>query len=327
MNAPRFASPASTTLDEFVQLRGEATALQRRTRLYSEGPNIGELRSRRLGRGLDFAELREYQAGDDVRLIDWKVTARTGRPHTKLFVEERERPVYLLIDFRASMRFATRGCYKSALASRLAAIVGWSAIQARDRVGGVVFTDDWFADIRPQGGRKGLMRLLHSVLHGQKRIPRGTGVGLADMLERVATVAHPGSAIRIFSDFNGLDARCAKLLGDPLARQDVVGVHVVDPIDRELPRGRLPVIAMPAIAQPGVGKRLMVGGQTQRREHRARHRAEVEQLTAMFSHGRHALLSVTTSDTLLDNAARVLDAAGTGPQPARARARRGVAVS
>lgn len=317
MSAPRFASPASTSLEEFVRLRSEASALQRNSRHYAEGPHIGEFRSRRLGRGLDFAELREYQAGDDVRLIDWKVTARTGRAHTKLFTEERERPLYLVIDFRASMRFATRGCYKSALASRLAAIVGWSAIHSRDRVGGIVFTDDWYVDVKPQGGRRGLMRLLHSVLHGQNRIPRGQGVELVDMLERIAAVAHPGSAVQIFSDFSGMDDRCVKVLGDPLARQDMVGVHVIDPIDRELPRGRLPVIAMPALAQPGVGKRLMVGGNRQARLHAERYQAEVSALASAFAGRRHQLVTVLTSDALLDSAARVLDATvGAGREPA-----------
>ena len=120
-----FASPASTSLDELVKLRSAAQALQRQMRKKSAAPLSGGSVSRRLGRGLDFAEVREYQPGDDVRMIDWKVTARSGKAHTKLFVEERERPVLLVVDFRASMRFGTRGMYKSVLAARLAALLGW----------------------------------------------------------------------------------------------------------------------------------------------------------------------------------------------------------
>lgn len=115
----QFASPASTSLEELLNLRGAAMAMQRQVRRKSAAPQSGGSVSRRLGRGLDFAEVREYQAGDDVRMIDWKVTARSGAAHTKLFVEERERPVLLLVDFRANMRFGTRGMYKSMLAAQI----------------------------------------------------------------------------------------------------------------------------------------------------------------------------------------------------------------
>jgi len=102
-----FKSPVATSLDELVKLRGAANALQRRVRRKSAAPMNGGSVSRRLGRGLDFSEVREYQPGDDVRMIDWKVTARTGSAQTKLFVEERERPVLLVVDQSSSMRFGT----------------------------------------------------------------------------------------------------------------------------------------------------------------------------------------------------------------------------
>ena len=310
MSEHRFASPASTSLDELVQLRSEASSLLRLMRRRSAAPQSGESQSRRLGRGLDFAELREYQAGDDVRLIDWKVTARTGRPHTKLFVEERERPVYLVVDFRAAMRFGTRGCYKSVMATRLAAVIGWTAVTARDRVGGVVFTDDWQAEVRPQGGRRGLMRLFQNIMHGQNRIPRTSGVSLADTLERVAKVAHPGSAVRLFSDFSTFDNRCASALGGPLATHDVIGVHVMDPIERELPDVRLPIMAS-AIGSPDKAvRRSFIGGAARRRLHANQYQADMKRLSAAFSRGRHRLVSVETSESLLDNAALVVSAVG-----------------
>ena len=310
MSEFRFASPASTSLDELVQLRSEAASLLRLMRRRSAAPQSGESQSRRLGRGLDFAELREYQAGDDVRLIDWKVTARTGRPHTKLFVEERERPVYLVIDFRAAMRFGTRGCYKSVLASRLAAIIGWTAITARDRVGGVVFTDDWQAEVRPQGGRRGLMRMFQNIMHGQNRIPRSSGVTLADTLERVAKVAHPGSAVRLFSDFSTFDNRCVSALGGPLATHDVMGVHVVDPIDRELPDVRLPVMASAIGSSANSVRRVLIGGAARRKQYFNKHQEDMERLSAAFSRGKHRLVSVETGESLLNNATQTLTVAG-----------------
>jgi len=113
----QFASPATTSVEELLNLRSAAVALQRKARKKSAAPQSGGSVSRRLGRGLDFAEVREYQPGDDVRMIDWKVTARSGTAHTKLFVEERERPVLLVVDFRASMRFGTQGMYSTKLKS------------------------------------------------------------------------------------------------------------------------------------------------------------------------------------------------------------------
>lgn len=178
-----FASPASTSLDELVLLRRAAQALQRRVSRKSAAPLSGGSVSRRLGRGLDFAEVREYQPGDDVRMIDWKVTARSGKAHTKLFVEERERPVLLVVDFRAGMRFGTRGMYKSVLAARLAALLGWCAVASHDRVGGFVFTDDWHDEIRPTAGRRGLMSLFRAIAQSQLRIPNAGGSQLANTLE------------------------------------------------------------------------------------------------------------------------------------------------
>lgn len=305
----RFASPASTSLDELVQLRSEALAIARLARRRSAAPRYGESMSRRLGRGLDFAELREYQAGDDVRQIDWKVTARTGKPYTKLFVEERERPVYLVIDFRAAMRFGTQGSYKSVLASRLAAILGWYAVAQQDRVGGVVFTDDWHAEIRPQNGRRGLMRVFQSIMHGQNRIPQDSGVTLADTLERVAVVAHGGSAVRIFSDFSGLDRRCASALGGPLAKHDVVGVHVIDPIDEALPDVRLKLVSGVRAAGLSNARRLVVGSVREREAHAERHSNHLARLNTVFSRGRHRCVTISTSGDLLDNARAALDMA------------------
>ena len=306
MSSPRFASPASTSLDELVQLRSEAVAIARLARRRSVAPRSGESVSRRLGRGLDFAELREYQAGDDVRLIDWNVTARTGKPHTKLFVEERERPLYLVVDFRAAMRFGTQGSYKSVLASRLAAIVGWYAVAQQDRVGAMVFTDDWHAEIRPQGGRRGLMRMFQSVMHGQNRIPGGTGITLADTLERVAVVAHGGSAVRVFSDFADVDRRCARVLGGPLVNHDVVGVQISDPVERELPNVRLPLVSHANSALPARVRRLIIGSTAERRLHAQRYAEHMSYLGDVFAKGRHRCVSVSTSADFMDNAREAL---------------------
>ena len=299
-----FASPASTSLDELVQLRAVAGALGRR-RLKSRAPLDGAAVSRRLGRGLDFAEVRAYQPGDDVRMIDWRVTARSGKAHTKLFVEERERPVLLVVDARASMRFATRGMYKSVLAARLAAVLGWSAVAAHDRVGGFVLTDDWHAEVRPRSGRRGLMALFRAIDQGQRRAPADARGQLGDSLARLRHVAQPGSTVVVLSDFSNFDEAARTALGGLLHSLDLLAVQVSDPLERELPSdGRYALLA-------GGGERarrsvLDVGGREQRERHAARFERRRRDVSEFFARGGHRHVEVSTDEPLVDAATRVL---------------------
>jgi uncharacterized protein (DUF58 family) len=300
-----FASPASTSLDELVQLRSAAQALQRQVRKKSAAPLSGGSVSRRLGRGLDFAEVREYQPGDDVRMIDWKVTARSGKAHTKLFVEERERPVLLVVDFRAGMRFGTRGMYKSVLAARLAALLGWCAVASHDRVGGFVFTDDWHSEIRPQAGRRGLMGLFRAIHHGQLRIPtRGEGQ-LAKSLGRLRHGVHAGSTVVLLSDFEGFDDNARSSLGSVLQTLDMVAVHICDPLDFTLPEpGRYPMHARNAVEKKRFT--LNIGGKAEQRRYRDQFESRQASLKELFAHNRHFYTSVTTDAPILDSALNVL---------------------
>jgi len=149
-------SPTTVSVAELVALRRTVGKLNRRAGKRVVAPVSGSSTSAALGRGLDFSEVREYHGGDDVRLIDWKVTARTGRAHTKLFTEERERPFLIAIDLRPPMFFGTRVAFKSVVAARLCAIVAWAAATQRDRVGGLVFNNNQLLEIKPQAGSRGM---------------------------------------------------------------------------------------------------------------------------------------------------------------------------
>ena len=301
-----FASPASTSLEELVQLRGAAQALQRQLRKKSAAPLSGGSVSRRLGRGLDFAEVREYQAGDDVRMIDWKVTARSGRAHTKLFVEERERPVLLVVDFRAGMRFGTRGMYKSVMAARLAGLLGWSAVASHDRVGGFVFTDDWHGEIRPQAGRRGLMGLFRAIHQSQLRIPQPAGgQQLENTLSRLRHGAHAGSTIVLLSDFQGLDGSARSVMGSLLKTLDIVAVHINDPLESSLPAPG--TYALSAGRQNARERFVMaIGSKAQQMRYRANFYDRQNDLKAMFAHNRHYFTSASTDASLLDTATRII---------------------
>ena len=134
------AAPASICAARLIALNRESRGLSLRAGLISAA-QAGDYQAAVKGRGMEYDESRPYQAGDEIRHIDWRVTARTGKAHTKLFREERERPVWLWIDFRAPMFFATRGRFKSVLAAELAALFAWTAARQGDRVGGMVFAE------------------------------------------------------------------------------------------------------------------------------------------------------------------------------------------
>jgi uncharacterized protein (DUF58 family) len=190
----------------------------------------GEYRSVFKGQGMEFAEVREYQAGDEVRSIDWNVTARMGRPFVKRYIEERELTVMLAVDLSGSERFGTRGRFKSELASELAAVLAMSAIRNNDRVGAVLFTDRIEHVVPPRKGRRHALRLMRDLLVFE---PSGTRTDLPAALEYTGKMLSHKSIIFVVSDFQSDDIEHPlKLLAQ---RHDVVAVTVDDPSEQTLP--------------------------------------------------------------------------------------------
>jgi uncharacterized protein (DUF58 family) len=179
---------------------------------------------------MEFAEVREYQAGDEVRSIDWNVTARMGRPFVKRYIEERELTVMLAVDLSGSERFGTRGRFKSELASELAAVLAMSAIRNNDRVGAVLFTDRIEHVVPPRKGRRHALRLMRDLLVYE---PVGTRTDLPAALEFTGKMVAHKSIIFVVSDFQAPDLEHPlKLLAQ---RHDVIAVTVDDPSERTLP--------------------------------------------------------------------------------------------
>lgn len=198
----------------------------------------GRHASRLRGRGLNFEELRNYLPGDDIRTIDWKVTARTGEPHVRVYTEERDRPVLLLVDQRVSMFFGTQVYMKSVIAAEAAAIAAHRVLGQGDRVGGIVFGDTDLAEHRPQRRAAALTRFLSSVgalncnLHAALR-PEPT-VTLNDVLKQAARIAHTNALVCVFSDFDGLEDRTEGLLRRLAASNDLILFNISDPSAHEL---------------------------------------------------------------------------------------------
>lgn len=195
----------------------------------------GSKPSRFHGRGMEFAELREYQPGDDIRTIDWRVTARTGRPHSKRFEEERERPLWLLVDLGPSMRFGTRGAFKSVAAARAASLVAWAAHRAGERVGGVIATCGETLELPPGRTRRDLLRFLGALAAGTASGEEAPAHGVAEPLRRLAPRLRGGSRVVVMSDFYGYDEAAAEALRVLARRCEVTLVHVFDALEQSAP--------------------------------------------------------------------------------------------
>lgn len=232
-------SPIRIDLPRLLALRaaaGEALPQPRQAAAVQSGGHHSRFR----GRGMEFAEVRAYQPGDDVRSIDWRVTARRGKPHTKLFQEERERPVLFALDYRRPMFFATRGRFKAVLASELAAVLAWRAQAGGDRIGGFLFSDEGHSELRPTGGRRGVLRLLRQMVadpawNRPLHTPFEPQQRLAGTVRRLRRVARPGSLVFLLSDFTQWDREVEKELA-LLGRQAELALYFCyDPLEADLP--------------------------------------------------------------------------------------------
>ncbi len=190
----------------------------------------GEYHSVFKGRGMEFAEVREYEPGDDIRSIDWNVTARTGRPYIKRFTEERELTVMLLVDASGSGNFGTGNQMKGEIAVELCALLAFAAIKNNDRVGLLIFTDRIEKFIPPRKGRTHVLRVIRELLYGR---PEGTGTDIAQALEYMNRVINRRSVVFLASDFLSSDFDTALRIANK--RHDLVAITMTDPRELSIP--------------------------------------------------------------------------------------------
>jgi uncharacterized protein (DUF58 family) len=232
-------------LAALVQLQAEAHTLRLPSAKATRSRQAGAYASPQRGRGMAFAEVRQYQPGDDIRAIDWRVTARRQQTHTKIYEEERERPVLLLCDLNPSMFFASSGAYKQVRAAQAAAILAWVALFGGDRVGGLVFNGQLLALQRPARRKTSVLRLLDNFarlqhqpgqFHPNPDAPPAQPGSLDNALTEACRVARTGSRIFIISDFIQLSENSAGLLGKLAQHNSVSAIHVSDPLEQVLPQ-------------------------------------------------------------------------------------------
>ena len=258
------------------------------------------------GRGMEYDESRPYQAGDDIRTLDWRVTARTGRPHTKVFREERERPVYVCCDFSPSMFFATQGVFKSVQAARAAALIAWKAQQSGDRVGGLVFSGSTHHELPPERGKPGVIRLLKKLIEAGALPSAPTSMNstgtLAKAVARLKRMAKPGSLIFLLSDFRELDDSCESDLARIARHNDLTLLFVNDPFEAALPATN----AHGRVTDGRTDIEIVLGDSGLNERYAQNFNARYERLAELSSGYRILLSRLTTTDDPLPVLQRLL---------------------
>jgi len=231
---------AYVSFDGLRRLEGRSRQLSFLPRQPSRSVLSGRHASKLRGRGLNFEEIRNYLPGDDIRSIDWKVTARLGAPHIRVYTEERDRPALVIVDQRMSMFFGSVLNLKSVTAAEAAALAAFSILGAGDRIGGIVFDDSDMVEIRPQRSRRSLNALLKAIAQKNRALradlpPTTEPMPIDRPLKAAARIARHDHTIIVFSDFDGIGADTRRVLSNLAHHNDVILVAVTDPMAQELP--------------------------------------------------------------------------------------------
>ena len=237
-------------IKELIHYQGKTALLNLSPRKTVQAKLAGAYLAKTKGRGMEFDEARHYQAGDDIRAIDWRVTARTGKTHTKLYREEKERPVFVLTDLSSSMQFGTQFLFKSVQAAHLSALIAWSARKRGDRIGGLVFNQHQHIECKPFTRQKAVLSLLNSMLKVQQvaqlhaqlnaqsyaQTTSQQQITLGNACARLRRLAHPGSLIFILSDFSQLDELAQQHIAQLSKHCEVIAHPISDPFEHQLPK-------------------------------------------------------------------------------------------
>jgi len=252
------------------------------------------------GRGMEFDESRPYQPGDEVRNLDWRIMARSGKAHTKLFREERERPVLICVDDRMAMNFATQGMFKRVMAARAASLLAWSAAAHGDRLGGVIFSEQAHQEQRPGRGKKAVLQWIqrlvnHHQLTGSEKMEPDSA--FRDALARLRRVAKPGSLIFLISDFRHMDQQSQRHLQHLSRHHDLVALYIYDVIEQSLPvAGIYPVC--PA-DQEHLQRQLDTRDRKRRLEYAAQFEQRVDNMKLLCRRLHIHFIACATDDDLL----------------------------
>ena len=240
----------SLGLTELVNYQNKTALIDLAGRKNIQGQMSGNYLSRSKGRGMEFDEVRHYQTGDDIRAIDWRVTARTGKTHTKLFREEVERPVLIATDLSLNMRFGSKLLFKSVQASHLASLVAWHAKSRGDRLGGIVFNEHDHIELKPRSRKEGVLHYLHALksLHQNSEHTNNSNSAphnntannaLDESSARLRQLAKPGSLVYLITDGINVTTDTLRHLTHISRHCELVVCLISDPFELDLPRSKI----------------------------------------------------------------------------------------
>jgi uncharacterized protein (DUF58 family) len=225
-------------LDELLKYQDKTALMGLAARKQLHGKLSGNYLARSKGRGMEFDEVRHYQHGDDIRAIDWRVTARTGKTHTKLFREEIERPVLLATDLSATMQFGSQLLFKSVQAAHLAALVAWHAQKRGDRLGGLIFNEYIHHELKPRSRQQGVLHYLHALVATKEQPGQGEDNFFEKSCARLRHLARPGSLVYLISDFHQLSDEACRHLTQISQHCELVACQIFDPLELNLPQSQ-----------------------------------------------------------------------------------------
>jgi uncharacterized protein (DUF58 family) len=252
------------TVKELLQYQPFSDLLDLTPKVMPQAKMAGSYVTKHKGRGMEFDEARQYQAGDDIRAIDWRVTARTGKTHTKIYREERERPVYIFCDLCHSMQFGTQLLLKAVQASHLTALIGWAASKRGDKVGALLFNQNGHRECKPLTRKRAVLSLCHELIKIQNHVDHELVVNadqqeiaFTDACARLRRLAKPGSLIYLISDFTHMnDAAIAHLV--QLSRHSEIQSYAIrDPFEDALPKTK---VAQPVVVTDGIQRQTWLLG-------------------------------------------------------------------
>lgn len=238
---PPFTDGINVSVKELLEYRGRSALLDLSSNSQIKSHMAGTLVAKTKGRGMEFDEARHYQIGDDIRAIDWRVTARTGKTHTKIYREERERPVILLVDLNHQQYFGSQLLLKSVQMCHLAALLAWSAVGNGDRVGALLFNDFEHRELKPRNRHHGALAVVEYLakIHNQGldyfKQNKTKPLAFEQACLRLRRVVKPGSLIFVLSDFTNLSDKAIKQLQLLSKHNEIIGCNVTDPLEVALP--------------------------------------------------------------------------------------------
>ena len=230
----------SLSLDELMRYQSKSSLINIKAVRNLQGKMSGNYLARAKGRGMEFDEVRHYQTGDDIRAIDWRVTARTGTTHTKLFREEIERPVQIITDLSHNMLFGSKLLFKSVQAAHLAALVAWQAKSKGDRVGGIVFNQQKHTELKPRSRQQGVLHYLNTLvdIHSNSLATQDDNHNTSFFEEnclRARQIARPGSLVYFITDGHSINSESIRHLANISKHCELVMCLLSDPLEHELP--------------------------------------------------------------------------------------------